>query len=711
MRDEMLHRVLSRVLLICSCLLGGALCAAPAAEPLARQHYIWFTAGKPTGSQTVTVYPNHHRSVHFTFNDRGRGPDTTTEIGLDASGRLVRFSVTGVNYAKGAVSEHFEVRAGKASWRSSLERGEVPARRQQTYLPVEQPPEYRAVLARALLSQQNRQLELLPAGSVRIEQVQTLDGAIGGKPGKAILYALSGLDINPRYVWLDENEELVGYTEGWFAVLRNDWSEHLSKLKTAQEAALTRYIHSQAKRFRKEINRPIAIVNARVLDVEAGRLMPPATVLIREGRIVDVGTAVTVPRDAYKLDAGGKTLMPSLWDMHGHIGQDDYLNYIASGVLNVRDMGNDPVYLVQMRKQIAAGTLASPDVHPMGFIDKRGQFAAPTGRLAQTLEEARGFIHAYAKEQHVGIKLYSSIEPAWVPQLTSEARSLGLKVAGHIPAFMSPAQAIHEGYTEVTHINMIMLQLIGDGTIDTRTPQRFIVPGERGGQIELDSKETNAFLDLMAERGIAHDPTLSIFMDQYCARPGEIAPSADAFADHLPPSLRREQLSGVGYSHGREEAFRRTGDKALSLIKRLHDRGVRILPGTDVSSLPGFVLVTELQYYARAGIANEDVLRLATIGSAKHLGREGELGSVAVGKKAYLLLVDGDPTQDLAALRGVVHVIKGNAIFHSQDILQAQGIRSFHPDDVAGKRRACGHNAAAVSNMATSMYGAPMLLA
>lgn len=671
----MLHRILPVIILSALNLLAEG-SALRAAEPFAQRDYVWFTAGKPSGAQTVKIYPDGRMSVQFAFNDRGRGPDTTTEMKLDATNRLTEFTVTGVNYSKGAVDERFEVRQGKASWRSSIERGETPAKADQIYFPVEQPPEYRAVLARALLARPDRQLQLLPAGSVRIEEVESMTLPVGGTPAKATLYALSGLDLNPSYLWLDEDRVMIGQASGWFALLRKDWSEHLPKLKGAQEAALTRHVQDEASRFRTEIARPIAIVNARVLDVESGRLMPRGTVLIREGRIAAIGPEVAVPKEAHALDAGGRTLMPALWDMHGHIGPDDYLHYIASGVLNVRDMGNDPAYLVQLRKDIAAGTVAAPDIYPMGFIDKRGPYAAPTGRLAETLDEARDFVRVYASEGAVGIKLYSSIEPGWVPQLTREAHQLGLKVAGHIPAFMRPEQAIRDGYTEVTHLNMILLQLIGDVTIDTRTPQRFIVPGERGGQIDLDSERSKAFLDLMVDRGIAHDPTLAIFMNQYDGRPGEITPSAAAFADHLPPGLRRDQIADVGYNHGKEEAFRRTGAVALKLVKRLHERGVPILPGTD-ASLPGFVLVSELQYYARAGISNEDVLRLATIGAARHVGRDGELGSVAVGKKSYLMLIDGDPTQDLASLRKVDRVIKGNAVFSSRDILKAQGIRPF----------------------------------
>ncbi|MBL8267922.1 MAG: amidohydrolase family protein [Steroidobacter sp.] len=312
----------------------------------------------------------------------------------------------------------------------------------------------------------------------------------------------------------------------------------------------------------------------------------------------------------------------------------------------------------------------------MGFIDQRGPYSAPTGRLVETLEQARAAVRAYAAEGHVGIKLYSSINPSWVPVLASDARELGLRTAGHIPAYMSPAQAIEVGYNEITHINMMLLQLIGDWTIDTRTPQRFIVPGVRGGGVDVHSAQTDAFLDRMAQKDIAHDPTLATFMNQYRSRPGEFAPSTAAYADHLPPSLRRSFIQSAGYNAGNEAAFLKTGQNALKLIKRLHQRGIKILPGTD-AFLPGFALVSELECYAEAGIPIADILRMATLGAAEHLGRSDTLGSIDVGKHAYLMLIDGDPTRDLSALRRVELVVKGRDLFRSRDILAAHGIRPF----------------------------------
>jgi len=650
--------------------------SAAAADPGVRE-YVWLTAGEPSGAQTVRRLPDGRLSVSFAFNDRGRGPDMEIEIALDGDGNLTSFAATGVNYAKGPVDERFDIEGGVARWRSSLEQGETEAPGNAIYFPVNAPPEFRAILARALLARPDFEIDLLPSGRVRIGEAARLTLHVEGADREAILYAITGLDLAPTYVWLDENKDLIGYDMNWFAVLRAGWTGHLAALKSAQEAALAQFVREESARFARTITTPIVFTNVRIFDADKGIMTAPSNVLVEDGAIAKIEPADGgVPKGAYQIDASGKTLMAALWDMHGHISPSQYLHYISSGVLNVRDMANDPDYIARARKEIAANSVAAPDIHPMGFIDKRSPYSAPTGRLAETLDQALAFLRRYAAEDYAGVKLYSSIEPEWVPRLADEARALGLPVAGHIPSFMSTAEAIHQGYNEVTHINMVLLQLMGDWTIDTRTPQRFIAPGERGWRIDLDTDETAAFLDLMARRDIALDPTLAIFMDDYRARPGEIKPHAVTYVDRLPPSLRRSEIAAPGYNEGKEEAFRKTGELVLKLIKRLHDRGVRLLPGTD-ARLPGFVLVSELEFYAEAGIPNPDILCMATIGAARHMGIGDALGSVEIGKTAHLILIDGDPVKDLSALRRVDLVLKGDTLFDPKAIQAAQGIAPF----------------------------------
>jgi len=362
--------------------------------------------------------------------------------------------------------------------------------------------------------------------------------------------------------------------------------------------------------------------------------------------------------------------------MHGHVQQETYLNYLASGVMNVRDMANDPDTIYKLNDEVPAGRIIGPDLYSLGFIDKRGEFSAPTGKLADTLEDALELVDYYAQHGFHGIKLYSSIEPGWVKPIADYAHLRDLEVKGHIPAYMNATQAIEAGYDEITHINMILLNFLGAENLDTRTPTRFVVPGEQARNLDLDSPEVEAFIALMQEKNIALDPTLAIFMDMFLNEPGKITPVFRHIADHLPATAQRNSIAGSGRNAGKEEIYAESAERMKEMLLKLHRAGIRLLPGTD-NNLPGFTLIRELMYYVEAGIPANETLQLATLVSATFLGQQDRLGSISVGKEAQFYVVDGDPTENIEALYRVEHIVKGRQLFYAPDLLKAQGFVPF----------------------------------
>ena len=331
---------------------------------------------------------------------------------------------------------------------------------------------------------------------------------------------------------------------------------------------------------------------------------------------------------------------------------------------------------MRTRREAASGSIAAPDIYPMGFIDKRGKFAAPTGMLADTLEEAMGFVDYYARRGFHGIKLYSSIDPAWVAPLAEHAHDLGLTVLGHIPSGMTAADAIRAGFDEVTHVNMILLNFLDGAAIDTRTPQRFVVPIREAGELDPWSAEVSDFIRLMRERGVAHDPTYSLFMQMFTNTPGEVSSLATPFIDHLPPTLARDMVSEVGFNDGLEAQGHAAAEVTRNLIRRLHDAGIRLLPGTDWGPA-GFAVIRDMMFLADAGIPPAEVLQAATLGAAQHMGVDQQLGSVTKGKRAHLVLVPGDPLSDLGDLYNARYVIKDRALYRPSALLSEGGFRPF----------------------------------
>lgn len=662
--------------LIALSLLILASLAAAADEPRTLD-YTWLTIGEPTGAQSV-VYDGENGSViTWNFNDRGRGPETRTRVRTNDAGLPLSIEVTGKNYRKGEVDETFLVAGGNASWKSNVESGHADFANDAFYVPNNAAPEIIAMLARAILQSENSSVKLLPTGQATIHKLTDVTLQDENGTHDITLYGINGLDSSPTHVWLDSNDQFFGIDYGWFGITQKGFEQHIDTLKTAQAAATDDYFESASAELTTPIEGSLAIRGARIFDSINGELTDPATVFIWQGKISAVYFEdVDIPADTTVIEAEGQTLLPTLWDMHGHVSVESYFNYLAAGVTNVRDMANDEHAISKLSGDVRSGRIAGPDIYALGFIDKRGEFSAPTGRLADTIDDARSFIDFYAQNGFHGIKLYSSIEPQWVAPLASYAHDLDLVVKGHVPAYMNAEQAINAGYDEITHINMILLNFLGAENLDTRTPTRFKVPGEQAGDIDLDSSQVAEFIALMKEKNVAHDPTLSIFMDMFLNEPGKVSPIFREIADHLPANARRQSIAGSGYNAGQEAIYARSAEKTLQMIRLLHDSGIRLLPGTD-NALPGFSLIRELQYYTQAGIPASEALQLATIVSARHLSQDQRLGSITAGKDAQLYLVEGNPLENMSDLYKVRHVIQGERMYFAPDILTAQGFTPF----------------------------------
>ena len=655
-------------------------CATADASSPATLEYSWLTVDRISGSQTVSRDADGLTTVRFEYADRGRGPSFVSTFRLDTQGIPTEFAASGVNNTRATIDERFRVTGGVATWKSSLEQGRRRTRGHAFFVPFNDTPEARAVLARALLRTPDRRLDLLPGGSATIAQAGSAEFRRDAETLRATLYGISGLGLGPTFVWLDEAGELFGYTDRSWGVIRRGWEASMPALRAAERGALQSHYEGIARSASRELTGLTVVRGARIFDSLSGRLTEPSTVFVWDGKISAVYPGrVAVPEGASLVDGEGKTLMPSLWDMHNHVQLVHLPEYLAFGITNVRDMGSSFEDLQYLVRQIREQRLAGPDIHPMGFVDRRNEFAAPVGMLADGLENALGFVDFYAQHGYSGLKLYSSIKPEWVAPLAEAAHARGLPVAGHIPSFMSPEAAIRAGYDEITHFNQLLLAFVGGERIDTRGPARFLVPGEMAGLVDPESKQVQDFIALMKARDVALEPTLAVIMEMFRNRPGELTPILADVADRLPEAVRRRQLMTTGYNQGREAAFARSSDMLLKLIKILHRSGVRILPGTD-NQLPGFTLIRELIYYTEAGIPANEVLQLATIGSARQLRLADRLGSIEPGKDAQMYLIEGDPLADITSLYRVDQVVKGRRLYSAPDLRRAQG---FMPTNIA----------------------------
>ena len=278
----------------------------------------------------------------------------------------------------------------------------------------------------------------------------------------------------------------------------------------------------------------------------------------------------------------------------------------------------------------------------------------------------------FAGRGYEGLKIYSSIKPELVPVLTKYAHERGLRVSGHIPAGMRAEQAIDAGYDEIQHANMLFLNFMPDVT-DTRTPARFTEVAKRATDVDTAWQEVRDFINKLRDRRIVVDPTLAIFENMFTARQGVVSPAYAAIADRMPPQVRRYFLTGgLPVPPGMDVQYRASFQRMVQFIGELHRSGVTIVAGTD--AMAGFTLHRELELYAKAGIPNADVLRIATLVPAQILKREHDLGTIEAGKLADFILVDGNPLQNISDIRKVSRVVKDGKVYVPAEIYGELGV-------------------------------------
>jgi hypothetical protein len=610
----------------------------------------------------------------FEFNDRGRGPKISAKYVVGANGFPQRTDITGNDYLKAPVDEHFAFEQGRAHWKSTSEDGS--SQTEGFYVSNNGPSAELALLVAALVKAKGGPLKLLPAGEARLERVTDVTLEDHGQKLHVTEFAITGLSFDPQTVWLDDQYRLFGTPGKWFAMLREGWESKNQQLYEVQRKAEEARYERLAKELAGHPKHAVAIEHVRVFDSEQATVREDQTVVIEGERISQAGpaAAIQVPKDAERMDGSGKTLLPGLFDMHAHAQPLDGLLNIASGVTSVRDMGNDIGELARLQGQWQSGTAIGPRVWKSGFIDGPGPFQAPTGLYVTTEEEARAAVNRYADLGYIQIKLYSSLKPELVPGIVKVAHQRGLRVSGHVPNGMIASQFVEEGADELQHINFIFLNFLASQVKDTRTPERFTAVGANAAKLDLDSKPVKEFIELLLNHHTTVDVTLATFESMFTGRPGVASPDFRPILSRLPAQVQRGAYSGGLPATGENDQLYKDSYAAmLRMTKRMYDSGVPILAGTD--ALAGLMLHRELELEGKAGIPPPKALQIATFNAAGLLKQGKDLGSIGPGKLADLVLVEGNPAVTISDIRRCRLVVKNGVVFKSDAVYAAVGIK------------------------------------
>jgi hypothetical protein len=644
--------------------------AAPPGDGV--QKFTAIASGRNVGGITATTTGNRV-AIEYVIDDNGRGPKIREQLVLGADGLPTRWEITGKAWFGSPVEETFEVRGGTARWTSTNDAGRAPAAPGTMYLANDASPWITGLLVRQALQRPDGTLPVLPGGNLGVEKVR--DVTAGGDT--FAIYAVSGLGSGPTFAMLDARGRFAGLLSPSFLILPESAVSDADAFKQLAATIDADYLAQVSKRLAHRYDRPIYVTNARVFDANTGKVGEPRTVTVFERRIVGIGPDAPPPGGVV-IDAEGGTLVPGLFDAHSHMSSWQGLLNLAGGVTSVRDPGNDNSAILDLTRRIESGEVLGPRITRTGFLEGKSPFSASAGFTVADLDAALEKVRWYADHGFRGVKLYSSFDPRSVAPAAAEAHRLGLMVHGHIPAFFDVTSAVRDGYDEITHVNQLLLSfLIDTKKDDTRTLLRFHAFGERAGTLDLDAAPFQTLLKLMQERKVAVDPTLVAFDGMLRGRAGVARPVDAAWLDHAPvPMQRARKTPFLDVKPKDRPLYEASSRKTLEAVKRLYDAGITIVPGTD-DGAASLVLISELQLYADAGIPKADVLRIATLGTARHLGVDRDVGTIERGKLADFLLVPGDPTQDLQLLRQARMVVKDGVVLYPAEVHAALAFKPF----------------------------------
>ena len=682
MLPTMRHSVVALVLCACAgsppapqAAAKTASAAAPSAPSVAARKSI-LLMGNKIGTSVTTVAADGTITNVVDVHDNGRGPHADATIRLAPDGTIAYLEAKGHTELKAPVDEHYSLTNGHAKWASLEEHGEADVKEPTSFVP-NSATDADAYLIAALLKNGGT-LKLLPGGTAHIEKVGEIDVPVGGKSTHLFLYAITGVSFTPNFGWTYPDGKLFAEVAPGF------WSgpegaESVAEALTAKQEELRKAREKQIAEKLKKVPPAagFALTHARVLDVEKGAWLADQTVLIVGETIKTVGPSksAAVPAGAQVIDLGGKAVLPGLWDMHGHLGPADGPLNIASGVTSVRDVGNLSSQLDGLKAQWDGGTAIGPHVYRAGFIEGRGPDAAHTEITATNEAEAKEAVAFFHQKGYDMIKIYNSMDPKLVPVLAKEAHAYGMGVTGHIPCHMLANEAVRAGYDGIEHINQILLNFFADHETDTRTPLRFSLVGDKAADFDPHSGQAQEFWALLREHKTVLDPTFATFEATYIAEQGKILSGWTATVKRLPALVQRAFVTGGLPLEGKKELYARSWKKMVEMAKVFHDEHITLVAGTDYFA--GVSLHRELELFVDGGLTPAEALRDATIVPAKVMKVGDKTGTIAAGKVADLVVVDGDPLKSISDVRKTVMTFRGGVAYPAKEVYESVGVSSW----------------------------------
>ena len=639
---------------------------------------------QPIGEETYEIRRDGDSvaaKIDFKFTDRGSAVPLTTTFRGAQDLTPQAFEIKGRTARSVEIDEAVNIDGGKMHFRTRDKQSDaaLPA------LPFFTIAGYAPATMQMLMVRywathgSPAQLATLPSGTVKVEprgqdtiHITTNGGA---KDEKLDRYTVEGLIWGRETLWFDASRNLVA------EVSTDAEFDHFEAIRDGYESALGDFVGragADGMSALAEISKGIsgsraptlAIVGGTLIDGTGAAAVPDAAVVVHNGRIVAAGprSKVKIPKHATVVDAKGKTILPGLWDMHAHFEQVEWGPiYLAAGVTTVRDCGNEFEFITAVRDAVAQGRGLGPRLLLAGVVDGSSTYTIGVERV-DTPEQARMWTDRYHAAGFQQMKIYSSVKLEELKGVADEAHRLGMTVTGHIPEGLNAYQAIEAGQDQINHVGYVADVMHAPFPAEMSRLDRM----KAMANLDLDSADAHKALAFLKEHHTVVDPTIALsefFTATTAKPPASFEPGVNKVAPEL-----AEQLTDVGPPTERSEIGEKVFEKELAIVGALHRAGIPVVAGTD-QTVPGHSLHREIELYVQAGFTPMEAIQAATIVSARAMGIDKESGTIEKGKRGDLILVNGNPLEDIHKIRNVEYVITNGTMFHTAELWQSVGFK------------------------------------
>src|SRR5271165_5846131 len=498
---------------------------------------------------------------------------------------------------------------------------------------------------------------------------------VDGKSYSFSRYTVQGLIWGRETLWFNPHNELIA------AVTTDAEFDHFEAVREGFEDLLGQFVaHAGADGMAAmaelssgvEASRwpAIALVGATVVDGTGRPPLPDATVVVRQGQVVAIGkrSEVTVPKDAQVVSVTGKTILPGLWDMHAHFEQVEWGPiYLAAGATTVRDCGNELEFITSVRDAIANGRGLGPRILAAGVVDGSGPYSLGVERV-DTPEQARAWVNRYHQAGFQQMKIYSSVKLEEVKAVAEEAHQLGMTVTGHVPIGLTGYDVVEAGQDQINHIDYVLEMMQPPPPAGANRIDRM----QAAAELDLNSEMARKAVEFLKSHHTVIDPTLSIF-ELETASSAKPAASFEPGVEKVAPELAQQFLNVVP-AGGRADLAQKLFAKNLAAVGALHRAGVTVVAGTD-QAVPGHSLHREIELYVQAGFTPMEAIQAATIVPARVMGLDKETGTLEIGKRADLIVLDANPLEDIRNIRRVHYVVAGGKLYDCAQLWRSVGFK------------------------------------